>query len=163
MIRGLPVVAAPEEIDVSNADWLRIYLLESAARGHATLVVDMTRFHFCDSAGLHVLVRVHKRALAEGGELRLVIPCVAGLRAVAVTGVDRVIPHFPTLDEALPQPPAVMIRLRRRGPSLGMRVLAELMSGTPDTGTRPEPLADLGVSALRRRICRPRSVLACRV
>jgi len=55
----------------------------------------------------------------RGGELRLVIPCVAVLRAIAVSGVDRVIPHFPTLDEALAQPPAVMIRLRRRRPSPG--------------------------------------------
>jgi hypothetical protein len=69
------------------------------------------------------------------GELRPVIPCVAVLRAIAVSGVDRVIPHFPTLDEALAQPQAVMIRLRRRRPSPGMRVLAELMSDTPDTGT----------------------------
>ncbi len=34
----------------------------------------MTRTQFCDSAGLGVLVRAHKQALAEGGELRLVMP-----------------------------------------------------------------------------------------
>jgi hypothetical protein len=56
-------------------------------------------------------------------------------RAIAVTGVDRVIPHFPTLDEGLAQPHAVMIRLRRPRTSPGMRVLAELKSDTPDTGT----------------------------
>src|SRR5205823_181347 len=33
MVNGVPVVAAPEEIDVSNADWLRAVLLEAAARG----------------------------------------------------------------------------------------------------------------------------------
>jgi anti-anti-sigma regulatory factor len=33
----------------------------------------MTGTQFCDSAGLGVLVRAHKRALADGGELRLVI------------------------------------------------------------------------------------------
>jgi hypothetical protein len=30
------------KIDASNADWLRTTLLETAARGHATFVVDMT-------------------------------------------------------------------------------------------------------------------------
>jgi anti-anti-sigma factor len=73
----------------------------------------MTRTRFCDSAGLGVLVRAHNRALAEGGELRLVIPASAMvLRVLAVTGIDRVIPNFPSLYEAVvpapataPQPP----------------------------------------------------------
>ena len=33
----------------------------------------MTRTQFCDSVGLGVLIRAHKRALEEGGELRLVV------------------------------------------------------------------------------------------
>jgi hypothetical protein len=36
MVNGVPVVAAPEEIDASNAGWLRAVLLEAAARGHET-------------------------------------------------------------------------------------------------------------------------------
>jgi anti-sigma B factor antagonist len=90
------VVAAPPDIDASNAGWLRAVLLEAAARGDATFVVDMTATQFCDSAGLGVLVRAHKRALADGGELRLVIPASAMVRRVfALTGIDRVIPNFP--------------------------------------------------------------------
>jgi len=41
MVRGVPVVAAPAEIDVTNADWLRAVLLEAACRGHGTFVVDI--------------------------------------------------------------------------------------------------------------------------
>lgn len=111
------MVTAPEEIDVTNVGGLRVSLLEASARGYATFVADLSRTRFCDSAGLNVLVRAHKRALSEGGELRLVIPSVAVLRAFAVTGIDRVIPHFVTVDEALEQPPAVAIRLR--GPGAG--------------------------------------------
>src|SRR6266705_3607713 len=74
MINGVPVVEAPEEIDICNAEQLRIVLLEAASRGHATIVVDMTRTRFCDSSGFSVLVAAHQRALAEGGGLRLVIP-----------------------------------------------------------------------------------------
>jgi anti-sigma B factor antagonist len=115
-VRGVPVVTAPEEIDMTNADRLRAVLLEAAAHGHATFVVDLTRTRFCDSAGLHALARAHTRALAEGGELRLVIPSVPVLRAFAVTGVDRMIPHFATVDEALLQTAAVPIRLHQRRP-----------------------------------------------
>jgi anti-sigma B factor antagonist len=104
VIKGVPVVAAPEEIDIANADWLRSVLLQAADRGNGRFVVDLTRTQFCASSGIGVLVRAHKRALAEGGELRLVIPAV--LRKFALTGIDRVIPSFADLDEALEPAPA---------------------------------------------------------
>jgi hypothetical protein len=43
LVSGVPVVASPGEIDVSNADWLRAVLLEAACPGHATFVADRTR------------------------------------------------------------------------------------------------------------------------
>lgn len=100
----MPVVTAPEEIDISNADWLRAALPEPAVDGPAIIVVDMSSTQFCDSAGLHVLVRAHKRALAAGGELRLVVTSRTVLRLLAVTGIDTVIPQFRSLDEALDKP-----------------------------------------------------------
>jgi anti-anti-sigma factor len=140
IVRGVPVVAAPEEIDASNANWLRAALLEAAARGHATFVVDMTRTRFCDSAGLGVLVRAHNRAQAEGGELRLVIPASAFvLRVFALTGIDRVIPNFPGLDEALEPAPAAAPRppRPRRRAKPGKRTRAD--RPPPDPGTSASP------------------------
>ena len=107
VVSGVPVVAAPEEIDITNAARLRAALLDAATHGNRTLVVDMSRTQFCDSAGLNVLVRAHKRAQAEGGDVLLVISAAAVLRVFAVTGIDHLIPNFPTLDEALAQTPAV--------------------------------------------------------
>ena len=109
---GIPVVAAPGEIDFTTAYGLRA-ALASAARGQATVVVDMTRTHACDTTGLHVLVRAHKRALAKGGELRLVISShnIRGL--FAITGLDRLISQFASLDEALAQTSADMNQLPR--------------------------------------------------
>ena len=106
MVHGVPVVAAPEEIDITNAAALRAALLEAAAHGTRTLVVNMSQTQFCDSAGLHVLVRAHHRAQAEGREVRLVIRGAPVRRIFAVTGIDRLIPSFPSLEQALPQPPA---------------------------------------------------------
>ena len=111
MVNGVPVVAAPGEIDISNADWLDAVLREAAARGHATFMVDMTGTTFCASSGVGVLVRAHKRAVAEGGELRLVIPASAAvLRVFAIAGIDRVIPNFPSLYEAVVPAPATAPR-----------------------------------------------------
>lgn len=101
VISGVPVVITPEEIDITNADHLRAALLESAAHGPGTLVVDMTRTRFCDTAGLHALVGARKRAQAEGGEVLLVMPGAAVSRILAVTGLDRVFPSFASLEDAL--------------------------------------------------------------
>ena len=106
MVKGVPVVAAPEHIDITNVDGLRAALLESAARGHGTLAVDMSRTQFCDSSGLHTLVSARKRALADGGDVLLVINDAAVLRIFAITGLDRVFPSSASLDGALAQAPA---------------------------------------------------------
>jgi anti-sigma B factor antagonist len=103
VVDGVPVVAAPEEIDITNAPELREALLEAAAHGHGTLVADLSRTQFCDSSGLHTLLAAHKRAQAAGGEMLLVIPGTAVLRVFAITCVDRIIPNFTTLEEALAQ------------------------------------------------------------
>jgi len=102
IINGIPVVTAPSEIDPVTAGQLRTVLLHSAAHGHATIVVDMTGSTFCDSTGFSVLVRAHRRALAEGGGLRLVIPADGAVaRIFTLIGLDRVIPRFASLDQAL--------------------------------------------------------------
>jgi hypothetical protein len=55
----------------------------------------MTRTRFCDASGLHALLRAHKRALFEGGELRLVIPAAGAVSGVIyLTCQDHLIPCF---------------------------------------------------------------------
>jgi anti-anti-sigma regulatory factor len=54
MINGVPVVTPPAGIDLTAAGQLRTVPLHSASHGQATIVVDMTRTLFCDSAGLSV-------------------------------------------------------------------------------------------------------------
>lgn len=107
LVEGVPVVAAPEEIDITNAEALQSALLKAAANGHGTFVVDMTETQFCDSSGLHALLAAHKRAEAEGREVLLVISGTAVLRVLALTGVDRMIPNFTSLAEALTQTAAI--------------------------------------------------------
>jgi anti-sigma B factor antagonist len=105
VIGGVPVLAAPEDIDITNAAGLRTALLEAASLGPGTFVVDMSRTQFCDTAGLHALVAAHKRALAGGGQLLLVTGGAAVDRIFSITGLDHVIPSFPSLEQALAQTP----------------------------------------------------------
>ena len=104
MVSGVPVVVTPEEVDITNAARLRGVLLETAAARPGTLVVDMRRTAFCDTAGIHVLVSAHKQARAECGELRLVITTPAVQRILTITGLDHVIPHFGSREDALAAP-----------------------------------------------------------
>jgi anti-sigma B factor antagonist len=103
VIGGVTVVVTPEEIDITNAAGLRAALLEASAHGRGTLVVDMSGTQFCDSSGINVLVRAHTRVKDDDGELMLVLPANAVLRVFAITGIDRMIPAFSSLEEALVQ------------------------------------------------------------
>jgi anti-sigma B factor antagonist len=104
MAGGVPVVTAPAEIDMTTSGQLQAVLSEWRTRGYATVVVDMTGTQFCDSAGLMELVRAHRLAVAHGGGLRLVISAdTAILRVFTLTGLDRVIPRFTSLEQALAQ------------------------------------------------------------
>jgi anti-sigma B factor antagonist len=106
MYGGVPVVATPAEIDISTTDKLRVVLLEATSNGYPTVVVDMTRTRFCDCAVLSALIRAHKRVLEEGSGLRLVNPADGIVpRILAMTGIDRFIPCFASLEDALAQTP----------------------------------------------------------
>jgi anti-sigma B factor antagonist len=140
MVNGLPVVAAPEEIDISNADALAAVLLHAASGGHGRLVVDMTGTQFCASAGVGVLVQAHKRAVADGGELRLVVPARGMVvRVFAIVGIDQLIPTFTSLEQALEPAPAAAPRppRRRRRPKPGKRTGPDQQPADP--GAEPSP------------------------
>ena len=141
VVSGVPVVTAPEEIDITTAPELRTALLEAAAHGHGTLVVDMTRTRFCDSSGLHTLLAAHKRAQAEDGELRLAITAAPVLRVLALTGIDRMIPNFTTLDEALAQTSAHEPNGHRRA------------DGAPEGGQENKLVAQYSISELDGEAC----------
>ena len=105
-VGGLAVVTPPAEVDLANAGQLG-EALESAGPEDATIVVDMTANRFCDSSGISVLVRAHKRAQAGGGEIRLVMGGATLHRVFKVTDLDRVFRVFDSLAEAITaRPPA---------------------------------------------------------
>jgi anti-sigma B factor antagonist len=98
------VITLPEEIDISNSDQVRDELLALLNRGPAVLIVDMAETTFCDSAGVNALVRAHKRATANGAEIRLVVASLGVQRVLAITGVDRLIPVYPSMIASLAEP-----------------------------------------------------------
>jgi anti-anti-sigma factor len=108
-VRGVPVVAAPRFIDISNADTFHAAFLRAARWGYATIAADMSATQFCDSTGLSVLVWVHNGAQAEGGQLRLAALTAPVRRLLSVTGLDRLLCVFRSVAEAVDELPVIAI------------------------------------------------------
>ena len=98
--RGVVIAAVTGEIDISTVTQLRERLFELAGSG-GTLIVDLNRVTFIDSAGLGALVGAARRAAAHGGSLHAVCARPQTLKLLWLTGVDRRIPLAATVDGAL--------------------------------------------------------------
>jgi len=100
---GAEVVVAGE-VDFATHGSLLDTLAEELEGGRRRLVLDLRGVPFCDSTGLGVLVQVRQRAVATGGWLRVVAPTEAVRRALEITSLDRLIPAYPTAEEAFAAP-----------------------------------------------------------
>ena len=98
---GPLVVGFPAEIDVTNAGDLAKRLREAIAPGVAAVVADLTTTVFCDSAALRILVLAHDWAKADNVELRLAVPPGPPLAVMKLVGLDRLVPIYPSLAQAL--------------------------------------------------------------
>ena len=94
------VVALPEHIDVSNASQIREELLWVINRGAVALIADMTGTLSCDHSGADAVMRAYQRALASGTQLRLVVTAPIVRRVLGISGLDRLIPVYPSLEAA---------------------------------------------------------------
>ena len=99
--RGYVIAAVTGEIDISTVGRLRERLFELAEGGVQSLIVDLDRVTFIDSAGLGALVGTSRRAAERGGSLRAVCTQQQTRKLLWLTGVDRRIPLEASLDEAL--------------------------------------------------------------
>lgn len=98
---SVAVVRTPAEVDVTNADQMREALLSVLNLGAATVIVDMTRATFCDSAGVSALVRAQRRASASDARLRVATQSATVLRLFALIGLTTVIDVHPDVATAL--------------------------------------------------------------
>ena len=98
---GQAVVTLPEDINASNAGQIREELLALINRGATALIVDMTATASCDYAGAEALVRAYRRAVANGTQLRLVVPADVVRRVLSGTGLDPLVSVYPCREAAI--------------------------------------------------------------
>ena len=95
------VVGFPDEFDVSNAGELAEQLRAAIAPGVAAVVADLTTTVFCDSSGVRIIVLARDWARTDNVELRLAVPPGPALVVMNLVGLDKLLPIYPGLDQAL--------------------------------------------------------------
>lgn len=98
---SVAVMTFPAEIDISNAAQLREDLLSALVQGASLVVADMSDTTFCDSAGVALLARVVRQAAESGSGLRVAASAPAVTRVLALTGIDKLIEIYPSVEAAL--------------------------------------------------------------
>lgn len=100
---GAPVVVAlPAEIDVTNCDRVHDLLVAAFEPGVEIVIADLTSTFFCDSSGVHAIMRAHERAAAHDIQLWLAVAQDGSVRRVLeLTGVGSLMPVYPSLPEAM--------------------------------------------------------------
>ncbi len=96
------VVTLPAEIDFTNAEEASDQIRAGFRPGVTVVIADLTTTIFCDSPGIRHLLLAHERASASGLELRFAVPATSPVRRILkLTGVNRVLAVYPSLDEAI--------------------------------------------------------------
>ena len=98
--RDVVIAAVTGDVDISTVAQLRECLFELADSGR-TLIVDLNRVMFIDSAGLGALIGAARRAAVHGGSLHAVCARPQTRKLLWLTGVGRRIPLAATVDGAL--------------------------------------------------------------
>jgi anti-sigma B factor antagonist len=96
------IVVLPAEIDVTNSGQVLAVLTGALTPGVPLVIADMTSTVFCDTSGVRALVEANNRAETGNIGFRLAIPPTGSVRRVLeLTGIIRVLPVYPSLDEAI--------------------------------------------------------------
>lgn len=98
---GAAVARLCGEIDLSNAGAVEDRL-RSATDGRGTLVLDLTRLDYMDSAGVALLHRLARTGLDEGRDIAVVVAEGSFARRILeITRLDAVVPLASTIEDAL--------------------------------------------------------------
>lgn len=99
--RGHTVLEFRGEIDIASAAEIAPHLDRETVRPGARVVLDLGGIEFFDCSGLRLLYQARSQVLDAGGQVHLVCTHPLTLRMLRITGLTRLLPPWPTLDEAL--------------------------------------------------------------
>ncbi|MBG0564701.1 STAS domain-containing protein [Actinoplanes aureus] len=80
------------DLDVATAGLLDQHVTRTLTEaGPGGLVIDVTNLEFCDSTGVHALIRARRQAHQHGTTFQVTNPCGITRRTLQITGVLEVL------------------------------------------------------------------------
>jgi len=98
----LPVAVVHGEVDAANVGEVGVALRGLVTNQSSVLVIDLSPTTYLDSAGINLMFSLGDELRGRQLKLRIVIaPGSPIARMLAITGLDKTYPTYPTLDDAL--------------------------------------------------------------
>jgi anti-anti-sigma factor len=97
---GIAVVSIGGEIDMSTAPVFEAGIAEALEEDPPALVIELSEVIFMASVGLRILAATQEK-LGKSIQFAVVADNMAASRPMQLTGLDKLISLYPTLDEAL--------------------------------------------------------------
>ncbi len=94
------MLVATGELDLATVEMLEAAVESAISAGFNRMVIDLTAVSFMDSTGMRALLVTSQRLEGENGTLGVVLSGGPVARALAVTGVDRLLKLFDTVAAA---------------------------------------------------------------
>jgi anti-anti-sigma factor len=97
---GTAVIIAHGVIDLATHPLLEGSAGEAIDSGDTVVILDLSGVTLCDSTGLSALIRLHRRAGAAGGQLRLAGVQPQVRRVLEITDLTRLLAIYDTVTDA---------------------------------------------------------------
>ena len=97
---GVAVVSIGGEIDSSTAPAFEAVIAEALEEDPPALVIELSEVIFMASVGLRILAATQEK-VGKSIQIAVVADNTAASRPMQLTGLDKLISLYPTLDEAL--------------------------------------------------------------
>jgi anti-sigma B factor antagonist len=97
---GVAVVTIGGEIDLSTAPAFEAAIAGALDDGPPVLVIELSEVSFMASVGLRILAATHEK-VSKSAQVAIVANNPATSRPMQLTGLDKVMALYPTLDDAL--------------------------------------------------------------
>ena len=97
---GVAVVTIGGEIDLSTAPAFEAAIAAALDDDPPVLVIELSEVSFMASVGLRILAATHEK-VSKSARVAVVADNLATSRPMQLTGLDKIISLYPTLDDAL--------------------------------------------------------------
>jgi anti-sigma B factor antagonist len=100
-IKGVQLFEILGRIDGDTAPEVGQTIDKVLDQGQMNVVLDLSGVEYMSSPGLREIVRIYKRAVTNGGDLRIANPSERVLAVLQLAGLDRMLKIFNTSIEAV--------------------------------------------------------------